>query len=146
VSEASFASVFVKACRAKSATAADDARIGAGVPGEPLAVYGSGNQTFVFSDKGLSFKDPDGAVIDYSWDQLDFILPGDLSLANDKLHTSTDLSQLALLIGGIIGLVLAIGVLAYPVFSIFAGEYPAALPGYGQDEARAPSENTAQRH
>ena len=92
-----FPAVFVKALQAKEVAAAPDATLFDETAsttefGRPLIQFGTGKDRFIFSELGVDFKDQAGTSGRYSWDQLDFILPLDLSLAHDKLYTFTDIS------------------------------------------------------
>lgn len=127
---ATFSSVLVKACRAKREPTASDIAIrdGNGLPGEPLAIFGSGDRMLTLSSAGLRFKEPEGTAVNYSWDDLDFILPGDLSLANDKLHTFSNMDVLAGQIARTIGYVFAIAAIAGLVFLVVSTIYGIFAP------------------
>lgn len=111
---ATFDSVFVQACRATSKGAAADVVIAdADAPGLSLVVCGSNGGAFVFSNTGVHFNDPKGAAVSYSWQDLDFILPGDLSLAKDKLDTFTDVDVVAGKVARAAGYVAAIAAVVF---------------------------------
>jgi hypothetical protein len=97
-----FGDVFRQAS-AKSAVA------GQGAPAQPsvLAVCGSGKTALTFTRENIEFLNKDDVPQKFGWVQLDFILPGDLSLAADKLHTFTDLETPARRIAYTVGTVFA---------------------------------------
>ncbi|MGH9808114.1 MAG: hypothetical protein ACRD9W_12795, partial [Terriglobia bacterium] len=122
---ATFDDIFVRACAAKSAIAATDLAIAqTAYSGGALVSCGSGKNPIRFSAEGLSFCDTAGNAVSYSWQDLDFILPGDLSLANDKLNSFSDLDTLAgevARIAGKTGAILAVIALAYFLISTIVG-------------------------
>jgi hypothetical protein len=111
-----FGDVFTKACRARATTGISVAPAQSATGA--LAAFGSNSEALVFTSSGISFTDTGGGKIGYSWQQLDFILPGDLSLASDKLRTFTDFETPAARIARIVGFVFAIAGAAAFIFLI----------------------------
>jgi|HubBroStandDraft_5_1064220.scaffolds.fasta_scaffold50283_2 hypothetical protein len=140
-----FPSVFLKACHAKQVQAAGDVTLfDEQAPpadfGRPLIRFGVSKEVFTFSELGVDFKDGSGNAGRYSWRDLDFILPLDLSMANDKLYTFTDISRyvhrIALSIGfcvawtilvGLIGIVIALFIAILIAIVNFIASLPTVL-------------------
>jgi hypothetical protein len=115
-----FAPIFVQGCQAKAKAQLPDLVINDAGRSE-LVVCGYGDGAFVLSSVGLRFRDTDGTVATYSWQELDFILPSDLSLARDKLDTFKDVEVLAARAARVIGKIgayLAAGLLALLVLYV----------------------------
>lgn len=96
----SFSQVFVEACRKKGITTVTDVAVLQGQAsdktlGNHLIKVGGADYRFVFADRGIAFADSAGKAGQYSWEELDFILPQDISLVNDKLRSFTSLGQIA---------------------------------------------------
>lgn len=99
----SFAYVFRQA-RAKSAMAGEPL---AAPDSSTLAMYGTGKSAITFTNDNVEFLNKNDAPVKFGWVQLDFILPGDLSLASDKLYTFTDMDVPATRIANQVGVVFA---------------------------------------
>ncbi|MBI1262767.1 MAG: hypothetical protein GC184_13695 [Rhizobiales bacterium] len=130
---ASFATLFVSACHAKNYATASDIAVkdGNGLPGEPLITCGSGEQALTFSDTGLWFKGPNGAAVEYTWLDLDFILPSDLTLVSSMVYTFTDMDLLAERIALVTGRAFAVAAVAGLAFLIIATVYSSIAPIVG---------------
>ncbi len=102
----SFGSVFAKAGRAAvqnsgAVVVHDEHTIGT------LAWCGTGDDCLAFSHSAVSFVDKEDKAAEFTWEQLDFILPYDLSLCSDKLHTFSDMDTPASRLSGTVGKVFA---------------------------------------
>ncbi len=90
-------------------------------PSSALAVCGSGKSAITFTNESVEFWGRNDMPVKFGWAQLDFILPGDLSLASDKLHTFCDMEVPAARIANVVGTVFAwcaAALSAYFVWSI----------------------------
>jgi hypothetical protein len=105
----SFAYVFRQA-RAKSAAAGE---LLAASDTSILAKYGTGKSAIIFTNDNIEFLNKNDTPVKFGWMQLDFILPGDLSLASDKLYTFTDMDIPATRIANQVGVVFAWAAAAY---------------------------------
>jgi hypothetical protein len=111
-----FAEVFRQA-RAKSAVAGEIPPVQTAA----LAICGSGKSALTFTTENIEFLNKDDVPQKFGWVQLDFILPGDLSLASDKLYTFTDLETPARRVSDTIGKFsawAAAGLFAYLIWSL----------------------------
>jgi hypothetical protein len=125
-----FSSVFTEACRAKGASSGYDVTLFEGLPqstdasAHPVVSFGQPKDLFSFSDQGIAFKNSDGKATQYSWDDLDFILPFDLSMASDKLYTFTDLGpyirSVTMPVGLAAGVAAAVGIITSVVYLVIA--------------------------
>lgn len=109
----SFGSVFLRAFHATRPEGSDDFLLrDSSIEGFNLSIEGDAGRRFTFSNLGVGFEDEKRKYVLYRWDDLDFIFPGDLSLANDKLHVFTNLDTFAFGIGRRIGLITTVAALA----------------------------------
>jgi hypothetical protein len=116
---ATFGAVFVQACRATAKDTASDMTIAdPAETGLSLVVCGANDGAFVFSNEGVHFKDADGRGVRYGWQDLDFVLPGDLSLARDTLATFSDVEGMADRIARAAGYVAAAAAVALLAFGL----------------------------
>jgi hypothetical protein len=116
-----FTSVFMAACNAKVVARTDDVAFfdehaSATDLGRPLICFGTSGDRFTFSEQGVEFKDRGGSAGKYSWEQLDFILPFDLSMASDKLYTFTSVKREARAIALRIGYGIAIAMFVVLIY------------------------------
>ncbi len=113
-----FADIFRQA-RAKSAVTGESS------PVQPsaLAVCGSGKSALIFTSENIEFLNKDDVVTKFGWVQLDFVLPGDLSLASDKLYTFTDLETPARRIANTVGKIVAWVAVAYFAYLVWGVLY-----------------------
>jgi hypothetical protein len=91
----SFAGVFVEACRRKGLANVADVRLAHSecTSDSPLVSVSGGEGGLAFTEAGLSFRGQDGKGVRYSWEELDFILPQDVSLAGDQLEAYSALED-----------------------------------------------------
>jgi len=101
-----FGAVFLQACQ-RSSSGAGVAIASADSVLATLARCGSHPYCLEFSNRRISFTDRAGRDAEFSWEQLDFILPFDLSLASDKLYAFSDMDAPAERIARIVGVIFA---------------------------------------
>lgn len=82
-----FSTIFVEACRRKGLESSADVQLSSA--GQLVSVSDK-LASMAFTDRGVSFASASGKG-SYSWEELDFILPQDVTLASDKLSTFSEM-------------------------------------------------------